>query len=93
MGYAAVNITDTATLILTANSRRQSHLLMNNDTVNTVYIGGDSSVTDTEAYPLGPLNQLIEDKSKAGYQASAIYGICEAGKTAEVRYWERIRSV
>ena len=66
-------------------------MLINTDTSITVYIGPDTSVTDTTAFPLGPLNQLLEDKSKVGFHAGNIYGICASGQSAEIRYWTRVK--
>ena len=93
MAYAAVTVTDTATLIIPASPRRQSHMMMNNDGAVTVYIGPDTAIADTTAFPLGPLNQLLEDKSKAGFHMGNVYGICSAGQSAEVRYWTRVKDV
>ena len=92
MAYGAVTVTDTATEIIGPGVQRRSHMLFNRDAANTVYIGPDTSITTANAYPLGPLNQLLEDKAQAGYWKGPVYGICTAGNTAEVRYWTRIES-
>lgn len=93
MAYNAVTVTDTATLIIAASPRRQSHLIMNNDALITVYVGPDTAITDLTAFPLGPGNQLLEDKSKAGFHMGDIYGICAAAESTEVRYWTRVKDV
>lgn len=91
MAYGAVTVTDTVQLIIPANPRRHSHLVMNNDSLVTVYVGPDSSITALTGFPLGPGNQLLEDKSQVGFWAGDIYAICSAAESTEIRYWTRIK--
>lgn len=91
MAYGSIVVTDVATKILSANPRRQSSLFANSSTENIVWIGPDSSVTIATGFPVGPLNQLLEDKSHVGFHMGDVYGVCAAGKTADIRYWERIK--
>ena len=48
MAYGAVTVQDTATLIIGPNVQRRSHFIRNNDGVNAVYIGPDTSITSAE---------------------------------------------
>jgi len=89
MAYGSVTVTDTATLIIPANTDRQSHLLMNTEVANAIYVGPDSSITTANGFRLGPGNQLLEDKAHAGFWSGDVYGIAGAALTADVRYWTR----
>jgi len=89
MAYGSVTVTDTATLIIPADTDRQSHLIMNTDGANSVFIGPDDSITIANGFRLGPGNQLLEDKAHAGFWQGDIYGICAGGASADVRYWTR----
>jgi hypothetical protein len=90
MAYGTITVNDTATLIIPANPDRQSHLIMNVEGVQSIYIGPDNGVTTANGFRLGPGNQLLEDKSHAGYWQGDIYGIANAAQSADIRYWTRV---
>lgn len=80
----AITITDVPTLIKTDLASRDvsSARIMGNE---TVYIGG-STVTVANGYPKFYLEEIIADITEAG--PVELYGVCEAGKTCEVRVFE-----
>lgn len=82
--YGAITVTDAATKIPTTNlDNRKAITIFNNSSSETVYIGG-SSVTTSTGYPLLPYQGLPFDLGSGGQ----LYGICNTGKTASVRYLE-----
>jgi len=87
MAYGAVNVTDTATLILAANVQRQGILLVNADEDDTVYLGMDASVTVANGLPFYSNSSRQMDRG-FGLWLGPIYGICDTGAAASVRYWE-----
>ena len=82
--HGVITVTDVATLLPTANmANRKAITLFNMSTLDIVYLGG-SGVTTANGYPLTQ-NQGLPFDLSSGAQ---IYGICETGKTANVRYLE-----
>lgn len=86
MSYGAVSVTNTATLIVAANTKRRSITIVN-DSSSTIYIGPDSSITTANGTPLYGRQTRTEGRNiPEGYQGD-IYGIVASG-TADTRYWE-----
>lgn len=84
LGYGTITVTATATAIPTTPlADRKAIMIRNWSSDNYIYIG-DASVTSSTGFPLLPKESLPFDIT-AG---ALIYGICETGKTAEVRYLE-----
>ena len=80
----AVTVTDTATKLPTTNlENRKAITVFNNSNTNRVYLGG-SGVTVATGYPLLPYQGLPWDLSSG----AQLYGICDTGKTADVRVCE-----
>lgn len=80
----AISVTDTATEIPTLTlENRKAIIIRNWDTDNYVYVGG-SGITASTGFPLLPKESLPFDLS----DGAQLYGICETGLTAEVRYLE-----
>lgn len=88
MAYAAVSVTDTATLILAANPNRISYFIVNNGT-SVIYVGNDTSIITTTALPIGVGANMDEDSGGTKMYMGPIYGISGAGLTNNIRYWER----
>ena len=86
MAYNTVTVSDTATEIVPANTKRRNVTLSNVDTSVTVYIGPDSSITTSNAIPLYAFQTRDDKFISEGYQGP-IYGIVASG-TVDVRYWE-----
>lgn len=91
MAMGAASVSDTATLIVAANTARHSILIGNNSSTLTVYVG-DSTVTTANGIPIPPGATLLEDSGGTTLWGGAIYGIV-ASSTADVHYWERTRGV
>lgn len=83
----AVTVGTTATQ-LTTSSKRNSAILIYNNSSNTVYLG-NSSVTTTNGYPLSAGADFAIDATAFGIEGETlpdIYGIASAA--SEVRVWE-----
>jgi len=87
MAYGTVTVTATATLIRPANCDRRELRIVNFSDVNVVYLGQDASVVDTDGFPLYQNQNMLHTKDN-GMWLGAVYGICSAAATADVRYWE-----
>lgn len=61
VSYSAVSVGTTATLILAANTSRLS-VLIRNDGTDTVFVGGDSSVTTSDGMPIRPGESFSDDQ-------------------------------
>jgi len=82
--HSSVPVTDVATPIPNGNmGNRKAITIFNYSNTNRVFIGG-AGVTVANGYPLLPYQGLPFDLSSA----AQIYGICETGKTADVRTLE-----
>lgn len=81
MNHASVNVTNTATTILAANTNRQAMIIKNNGTA-TVYISFNAGLTISDGYPL-QAGESIYLMTKA----LTLYGITSA-TTEDVRYLE-----
>lgn len=79
----SVTVTDTITAIPTDNLDNRKAIAVFNNSNNTVYVGG-STVTTTTGYPLQPFGSLPFDVS----EGADVYGICDTGLTADVRFLE-----
>ena len=90
MAMGAVTVTNSATVIVAANSARHSLLIGNNST-QTVFLG-DSTVTKETGIPLPAGATYLEDASGTSVWGGAIYGVVSAS-TADVHYWQRTRGV
>lgn len=89
MAYINVPVTNTPTLIVGANTARQSIIITNNSST-VCYIGSDNNVTTSTGIQLNQ-NDVISDSDTGtkGYMG-AFYGIIASGTSADIRYWERI---
>lgn len=82
--HNAVTVTATATKLPSTNlTNRKAITLFNMSETDIVYLG-NSDVTTANGYPLERRQGLPLDLSTG----AQIYGICESGKTAEVRVLE-----
>jgi hypothetical protein len=90
MAYGTVTVTEAATLIRSSNPRRHSIIVANQGS-KTVYLGADKSVTSDSGIPIIVNGSLTEDDGGTRMFMGDIYGICAAGETTDVRYWERER--
>ena len=89
---AAVNVTDTATLVIPQNTKRTSFYLLNNG-VAQIYVGENSAITTADGFPLAAASQVSEDEGSNIYKGD-IYAICAAvDSPVELRYWERNQGV
>lgn len=86
--HDTVTVTNSATLIISANSRRKRIYIVNNSDSVTIYLGSSASVTSSNGLPLYP-NQAIHNEFISEGYAGDIYGITSAS-TADVRYWEEV---
>lgn len=85
---AAVSVSNIATLIIPANTRRTSFYLLNNG-ANQIYVGETNAITTADGFPLAAASQVSEDEGNNVWKGD-IYGICDiADSPIEVRYWER----
>ena len=89
MAYAAVTVTNVATLIVDANCARQELFITNNSSSVDIFIGPDASVTAASGLPLDA-NQREERDRGFGTWLGPVYGITASG-SADVRYWETTR--
>lgn len=80
----AVIVGDTPTLLKTDLATRDT-VSIRVWGVETVYVG-DSTVTAAQGYPKLQYEEIISDIQSV--TATELYGICEAGKSCEVRIWE-----
>lgn len=88
MPAGAVTVNDTATLIIDAETSRQSFYLFNNG-ANRVYLAETvANCTVANGFPLEASSQLSEDRGENLWKGT-VYGICGPGLSSEVRYWER----
>lgn len=87
MSYNAVSVTTSATLIVAANPRRQSLIIVNTDSTNKLYIGPDTNVTTSNGIEVATGGNFTEDNGGSKVYCGDVYGI--AGGTISVRYWER----
>lgn len=81
MGWGAVSVGATATVILASRTLRKG-LIIQNNSAKDVYIGPDNTVTSVNGMRLEP-GDIYENQDWEG----AIYGIVAAG-TADVRAQE-----
>lgn len=88
MAYASVTVTDSATLIVGANTKRQELTIVNTSETVNVFTGPDSSITTSNAIPLYAMQRNDRWKGPGGSWLGPIYAICPTGQTADVRYWE-----
>ena len=89
MAYNTVTVSNSATLILAANTNRLGLVLVNTSS-GTVYVGEDTSVTTSNGTPIRQNENLSEDSGGTKMYCGPIYGIVSSG-TSDVRYWERTR--
>lgn len=87
MSYNSISVTTAATLIVSANPRRQSIIITNTDTTNKLYIGPDLNITTSNCPEIGTSGNLTEDNGGSKVYCGAIYGISTG--TIDTRYWER----
>ena len=84
---AKVNISSTATKIVSANEKRIS-IIISNLGDQTVYIGKDNTITASEEPFLSKNGSFCEDNSGGRMWKGDIYGITTTS-TADMVYWER----
>ena len=89
MGYAAVSVGATATLLVDANPQRLSLIIINKGG-DPVHYGQDANVTSSNSPYLLPDTSLTEDSGGTKVYCGPFYG-CTTGGTATVYYWERTR--
>ena len=87
MPVKSVSVGTSATLILAAQSRRKSTLIFNNSAA-TVFIGPDSTITTSNAFPVLTQTSFVEDDGNQRMYSGDIYGIVASG-SSDVRVWER----
>jgi hypothetical protein len=75
-------ITATSSIIAVANTNRICLLIYNNSNQWPIYVG-NSLVTSANGIPIN-----IGKEREILYSSEAIYGVCAAGQTAEIRYVE-----
>lgn len=88
MGYGAISVTSSPTLIAAANAQRQELIIVNNSTSVDIFIGPDSSVTKDNGIPLyyGQTRERFRNGGTVGWLGD-VYGITASG-SADIRYWE-----
>jgi len=87
MAYGAVTVTNTATLIVADNCKRQELTIANNSSSVDIFVGPDASVTKDNGIPLYASQRNDKWKGPGGSWLGPIYGIT-ASSTADVRFWE-----
>ena len=81
---ANITVTSTATAIPSSKlENRKAISIRNNSDSVTIYLG-ESGVTTATGYPVLPKEQMSFDLGTG----ASIYGICDTGLTADVRYIE-----
>ena len=79
-----VTVTATATLIIASSSLRRQGVIINKSLADRVEIGKNNSVTYGTGIPIYEDNERFFGEP---FYTGDIYGICDTGKSAEVRYW------
>lgn len=87
MSYGSISVTTNATLIVAANSRRQSLIITNTDATNKLYVGPDVNITTSNCPEISTGSNLTEDNGGSKVYCGPVYGISTG--TISVRYWER----
>lgn len=88
MASGSATVTDSASVIVAANSARHSVIIANPNAA-TVYIG-DSNVTTSNGIPLLQYGTWKEDSGGDKLWMGAIYGILASGSET-IPFWERTR--
>lgn len=88
MSYGYVTVSSVPTLIVGANTQRQSIIIINGGS-DRVHIAQDDSISTASPY-LMPNGNLTEDSGGTKMYCGPFYGISTGG-TAVVYYWERVR--
>lgn len=70
---AADTVGTSAAVLLAADTGRRSVIIKNMDTANSVFIGHDGTLTDSNGFEIEPLQTLALDKSAA----AQVYAIAE----------------
>ena len=86
MSFGTVTVTNSATLIVAANTRRRNLTIVNTSGSQDVFIGPDDTITSSTGLPLYSFSTRDQDIIPEGWQGT-VYGITASG-TADVRYWE-----
>jgi len=89
MSVSQTTVTTSATLILAANSRRQSVVITNVGEV-VAYYGPDDTITSSNAPHIARDGTFTEDSGGTRVYMGPFYAITEAS-TADIRVWERER--
>lgn len=79
----AVNVTDAETLVVAVNTSRNRVEVFNNDSSDRIYVG-KAGVTVSNGMP------VEANQSRFFDSGASVYAICEAGKSADVRYLEEL---
>lgn len=69
----AETVTTSAAELLAANTARRSVMIKNMDTANSIFVGHDGTLTDSNGFEIEPLQTLTLDKSAA----AQIYAIAQ----------------
>lgn len=88
MASGSATVTDSASVIVAANSARHS-IIIANPNAATLYIG-DSNVTTSNGIPILQYGHFEEDSGGTKLWMGAIYGILASGSET-IPYWERER--
>lgn len=82
--HNAITVTDSATAIPTVNQVDRKAISVRNWSGSEKVYLGNSGVTTANGFPILPYESLPLNIADGG----DVYGICETGKTAEIRYIE-----
>jgi len=86
MSAFAVEVDDTATLVLAADSiNREVFLYVNSN--STVYLGDSADVSVAEGFPVVKHTAPIRGTLGPG---APLYAICETGVTVDLRVWAAV---
>ena len=89
MAVSNTTVTTSATLILAANTRRQS-VVITNVGDETIYFGPDTNITSSNSPHIVKDGTFTEDSGGTRVWQGDIYAITDAN-TADVRVWERTK--
>lgn len=84
----SVSVGTSATLIVAANTRRQTLIVANVDATLTVFVGEDNTVTTANGVPIFAETDRVSDRG-FGLYLGPVFGIVSSG-TADVRVWETL---
>lgn len=86
MSFGTVTVTNSATLIVAANTKRRNLSIVNTSGSTDIFIGPDDTITSSTGLPLYSFSTRDQDRIPEGWQGP-VYGITASG-TADIRHWE-----